>query len=140
MLEAIKMSLSVHALIGFVLYMACAGLLLALFAFVYSRTTPHKEFALIREGNLAAAISMGGAMVGFVLPMVSAIRNSEYLVDFIAWAVVAAIVQLVVFFITSIVLPGLSSKITEKDVAAGTFVALVSISVGLINAACMTPA
>ena len=33
-----------------------------------SPATPHKEMALIREGNQAAAISLGGAAVGLAIP------------------------------------------------------------------------
>ena len=45
-----------------------AGLLfVSLFALVYTRTTPYDELALIRQGCTAAAISFGGALLGFVL-------------------------------------------------------------------------
>ena len=47
--------------------------LLAIFAAIYVRVTPYNEIALIREGNMAASISLSGALIGFVLPLASAI-------------------------------------------------------------------
>ncbi|MBT6910095.1 MAG: DUF350 domain-containing protein, partial [Rhodospirillaceae bacterium] len=36
---------------------------------LYTITTPHKDFALVREGNLAAAISLAGAILGLAIPL-----------------------------------------------------------------------
>jgi hypothetical protein len=39
----------------------------------YTRVTPHDEFKLIRDNDPAAAIALGLSLLGFVLPLVSAI-------------------------------------------------------------------
>ena len=39
---------------NFLLYMVVGAALLALFLYVYTRITPHDEFALIRQGNWTA--------------------------------------------------------------------------------------
>jgi putative membrane protein len=48
-------------------------------------------------------------------------------------------VQLLAFLVTSLVLKGASERIKKGEIAAGIYIAAVAISVGMLNAACMTP-
>ncbi|MGY2187436.1 hypothetical protein D3C87_940940 [compost metagenome] len=139
MLEALSISLNQTAVLGFVSYIVGAAVLFALFQFIYTRITPHKEFELIRSGNVAAAIALGGAIVGFAIPASNVIAYSISILDFVVWAVIAAFVQLLAFLMTSLVLKGASERIQKGEIAAGIYVAAVAISVGMLNAACMTP-
>lgn len=139
MLEALQMSLNAAAVLGFLFYIVSAVVLLALFQFIYTRITPHKEFELIREGNTAASVALAGAVIGFALPVSSVIAHSVSLLDFVVWAVIAAVVQLLAFLAVSLVLRGLPGRIQKGEMAAGIYVAAIAISVGLLNAACMTP-
>ncbi|QZP33830.1 DUF350 domain-containing protein [Pseudomonas sp. DR48] len=139
MLEALSISLNKAAVFGFVSYLLGAAVLFALFQFIYTRITPHKEFELIRSGNVAAAIALGGAIVGFAIPASNVIAYSISILDFAVWAVIAALVQLLAFLVTSLVLKGTSERIRKGEIAAGIYVAAVAISVGMLNAACMTP-
>ncbi|MDR6918324.1 putative membrane protein [Pseudomonas sp. 3296] len=139
MLEALSISLNPAAVLGFLSYILGAAVLFALFQFVYTRITPHKEFELIRSGNVAAAIALGGAIIGFAIPASNVIAYSISLLDFVVWAVIAAFVQLLAFLMTSLVLKGTSERIKKGEIAAGIYVAAVAISVGMLNAACMTP-
>ncbi|NUT75685.1 DUF350 domain-containing protein [Pseudomonas sp. C1C7] len=139
MLEALSISLNKAAVLGFVLYLGGAAVLFALFQLIYTRITPHKEFELIRSGNVAAAIALGGAIIGFAIPASNVIAYSISILDFVVWAVIAAFVQLLAFLITSLVLKGVSERIQKGEIAAGIYVAAVAISVGMLNAACMTP-
>jgi putative membrane protein len=139
MLEALSISLNKAAVLGFVTYIIGAAVLFALFQFIYTRITPHKEFELIRSGNVAAAIALGGAIIGFAIPASNVIAYSISILDFVVWAVIAAFVQLLAFLMTSLVLKGTSERIRNGEIAAGIYVAAVAISVGMLNAACMTP-
>ena len=139
MLEALSISLNPAAVLGFISYILGAAVLFALFQFIYTRITPHKEFELIRSGNVAAAIALGGAVIGFAIPASNVIAYSVSLLDFVVWAVIAAFVQLLAFLMTSLVLKGTSERIKKGEIAAGIYVAAVAISVGMLNAACMTP-
>ncbi|WP_454836294.1 DUF350 domain-containing protein [Pseudomonas lini] len=139
MLEALSISLNKAAVLGFVLYILGAAVLFALFQFIYTRITPHREFELIRSGNVAAAIALGGAMIGFAIPASNVIAYSISILDFVVWAVIAAFVQLLAFLVTSLVLKGASERIKKGEIAAGIYIAAVAISVGMLNAACMTP-
>jgi putative membrane protein len=124
---------------AFLSYLGVAFVLLLTFALVYTRITSHDEFALIREGKAAAAVALGGSLIAFVLPLCSAIIHSVSLIDFVVWAAIALLIQLATFFVVRIFVPNLSQRISANEMAAGTFVALASIAVGAINAACMTP-
>ncbi|MFJ3487046.1 DUF350 domain-containing protein [Pseudomonas sp. NPDC090202] len=139
MIDALKMSLQGYAVLGFVLYLIGAVAIFSLFAFVYTRLTPHAEFALIREGNTAASVALAGALIGFAIPVASVISHSISLLDFLVWALIASLVQLLVFGGVSLVVKGLSKRIDNGEMASAVLVAAISVSIGLLNAACMTP-
>lgn len=112
--------------------------LLALFALLYSLMTAHREMALIRNGNTAAALSLGGAIVGFVIPVGRAVAQSVGLVDLMVWAGIAFVAQLVAYAVTAALVPHLSKAIENDHVASGILVASLAISTGVLNAAAMT--
>lgn len=138
-IDALKMSLQGYAVLGFVLYLIGAVAIFSLFAFVYTRLTPHAEFVLIREGNTAASVALAGALVGFAIPVASVISHSISLLDFLVWALIASLVQLLVFGAVSLVVRGLSKRIANGEMASAVLVASIAVSIGLLNAACMTP-
>jgi putative membrane protein len=123
---------------AFLLYFALGLLLLAAFLAIYIAVTPYKEIALIREGNAAAAISLGGATIGYVLPLSRAIAQSVSVVDMLAWGVVALVAQVVVYFVVARAVPRFPEAIRAGRVSAATFLAALAIAVGLLNAAAMT--
>lgn len=134
-----NMAISLGSLLTFVIYMIVATVLMAVHTKVYTFITPHDEFGLIREGNQSAAIALIGAVVGFAIPMSNIIKHSIGLLDFVIWAVIASCVQLLVFYVASKIVKGLSDRIVRNDLSAAVFVAGLAVSVGLLNAACMTP-
>lgn len=128
---------SISTLPSFVAYFAVAAAILAAFLAVYVRFTPYREFALIRDGNAAAATTLSGTLLGFALPVAAVIRNSRDLVDLAVWSVVACTVQLLTYFVAKRVLPRLPEDVTAGKLAPAIFLAALSIGVGLVNAACM---
>ena len=129
---------SFSGLDDFLIHLAVAGALLAAFIAIYVRITPYHEFPLIREGNIAAAYSLSGTIIGMVLPLASAIRSSVNIIDLTVWATIALMVQLVVFVIARITLPNIVRDIPAGKEASGIFLAAISIAAGLLNAAAMT--
>ncbi len=123
---------------AFLAYFAVAALLLLAFIRIYTWVTPQDELGLIRANNSAAALAFGGALVGFALPLSSAITNSLSLLDCVVWGAVALIVQVLTFVVLRAGLKQLPERITRGEVAAGTFSGAVAIAVGMLNAACMT--
>ena len=108
-----------------------------LFVAIYTAITPYREITLIRHGNTAAAISLGGALLGFTCPLAQAVAQSGNLTDMLIWSGVALVVQLFAFLITRLTLQHLSADVNEGKIAPGVFLAAVSIAVGILNAAAM---
>jgi putative membrane protein len=129
---------SIAGLPAFALYLACSLALLALFITIYIRITPYREFSLIREGNAAAAASLSGTILGFVIPLAHAVAQSVNLADMALWGLIALIVQLLVFFAVSRIIPGVARDIPAGKVAPGVLLGSVSLATGILNAACMT--
>ncbi len=129
---------SLAGLPAFLSYFAAAIGLLALFLLTYILITPYREIALIREGNPAAAASLSGAILGFVLPLASAIAHSVGLLDMAVWGSIALVVQLLVYFAARLLLPDLARDIPAGKVATGVFLGALSLAIGALNAACMT--
>lgn len=123
---------------AFAAYFGLALVLLTAFVFIYVRVTPYREIQLIRDGNAAAAASLGGALIGFALPVASAIENSVSILDMLMWAAVALIVQLIAYALVRLLVPAIASHIQEGKVASGVFLGAASIAIGLLNAASMT--
>jgi len=128
----------VSGLPAFLAYFGTGAALIIAFALLYSLVTPHREFSLVRDGNVAAATAWLGAMVGFSLPLASAAANSVSIVDFIIWAAIGGIVQLAAFGIAAAAQKGLSARITAGETAAGLWAGGVARLTGLLTAACMT--
>lgn len=122
----------------FLLYLAASLALVAVFVAVYIRVTPYREIALIREGNMAAAYSLSGSLLGFIVPLASAVRNSVSLVDMLIWGLVAMLVQIAAFVAARLLVPSITTDIPADHHAAGFFLGALSLGVGLLNAACMT--
>ena len=123
---------------AFLAYFAVAVVLLALFLLVYLNVTPYHELALIRAGNTAAAISLAGALLGFALPVANVIAHSDTLLGLAAWGVVAGVVQLLAYLVMRFTLPQLNQDIPAGKTAPAVFLAVFSLTIGLINAACMS--
>lgn len=124
---------------AFFAYFLTAVALVAIFAAAYIRITPHDELMLIREGNLAAVPAFLGALVGFVLPLTSAMENSVSWLDFVIWTVIAAVVQIAAFFTARLIMPGVSRRIVAGEIAGGVWLGGVALVFGMLNAASMTP-
>ena len=129
---------SLAGLPAFAAYFVLAIVLLLLFVRLYTWVTPHDEFGLIRANNAAAAIAFAGAIIGFAWPLASAITHSMSLLDCAIWGGVALVVQVLTFVISSAALKQLPQRITQGELAAGIFSAGCSVTVGMLNAACMS--
>lgn len=125
-------------LLPFLAYLAVSVLLLVAFVLVYVRVTAHDEFALIRQNNVAAGVAFGAAIIGFCLPLHSAVSHSVSLVDCAVWGAVALLVQVLAYFGVRVFIRDLSTRIDRGELAPAIFAASASIGVGLLNAAAMT--
>jgi len=131
--------ITTQSFLAFLAYFGTGLGVLVVAAVVVSLVTPHHEVRLIRSGNSAAATAFAGTLVGLALPLHAAISNSVSLLDALLWGAVSVAVQVGAYLLTRLVSPKLSHHITENGMAAGILSAGVSISIGLVNAAAMTP-
>ncbi len=119
-------------------YFAVAMVAMLLFVAIYTAITPYQEIRLIRQGNSAAAVSLGGAMLGYTCPLAQAVSQSASLPDMLLWSGVGLAAQLLAYGITRLVLPKLSADVYEGKIAPAIFLATLSIAIGILNAAAMS--
>ncbi|ENA32756.1 MULTISPECIES: DUF350 domain-containing protein [Pseudomonas] len=123
---------------AFAIYFILSLALLGAFAFTFSWLTPHREWQLIRNNVPAAALAFGGTLLGFVLPLASAMRVSVSALDYLLWALIAAVAQLVTFVVLRLLVPGLPQRLSNNEMASGILVATMSVSIGVLNAAAIS--
>ena len=128
---------SLAGLPAFLVYFCTGVVAVVLYLLVYMRITPHDEFKLIRDNVPSAAISLGLSLIGFVLPVVSAMAHSANVVDCLIWSAIALIVQIAVYFIVKIPVPNLSARIAAGEMASAIWLGLSSLAAGALNAAAM---
>ena len=136
--EYITMPEYIIGLPAFLAWFACGLIALGLFGFIYTRITPHDEMSLMRAGNTSAAVAFVGVLIGYSLPLGSAAANTVTLGEFIVWALVGFVVQVLAYFVANMLQPGLSKRIVANDMAAAVWKGGFAIAVGMINANCMT--
>ena len=129
---------SLSTLPDFLAYFCAGAVLVLIFSFIYTLITPHNELPLIRKGNTAAAIGFGGALIGYTLPLASAIAHSMSFIDMFAWGSVGLGVQIIVLGLVRIAVPGLFQDMENGQMAPATLLASISLAAGLLNAASMT--
>ncbi|XZG70107.1 DUF350 domain-containing protein [Chitinibacteraceae bacterium HSL-7] len=125
-------------LIAYLSYLASGVGLLVVFSVLYARVTPLDELKLIREGGTAAALSYGGALVGFSLTLASSAWHVNQLHYFLIWSVLAMAVQILVHVVLARCIKGLAQALIENNIAVGTFAGCVSLAVGIINAGALS--
>src|ERR1700755_2142872 len=119
---------SLAGLPAFLVYFCTAIVCVVVYLFVYTRITPHDEFKLIRDNDPAAAIALGLSLVGFALPVVSAIAHSANVMDCLIWSAIALIVQVIVYYLVKIPVPDLSAKIAGGQMAPAIWLGLASLA------------
>ena len=112
--------------------------LIMLYLVVYVLATSHNELALIRANILSAAVALGMSLIGFALPLSSAIVYTHNLANFFMWGVVALVVQILVYWLVRLILPDLTRRIAAGEVTAALFLGCASLAAGIINAAAMS--
>ena len=123
---------------GFPLALLHAGvtmLILVAGAALYALITPHREIALIREGNAAAAVSFGGVLVGLAIPLAVSLASSTSLIDIALWGAATLFVQLLVFRLADLVLHGLPQRIQEGEMSAAALLVCAKVATAIVLAA-----
>ena len=122
------------AILNYLLHLATAVALVMGFFVVYTRVTPYDEVHLIREGNGAAALSLGGTLLGFSVTVAASLMYTGDYVQFLGWGAFAMLVQVLVFVIATRLLRMSKDQIEANNMAFGGLLGAISLSIGLINA------
>ncbi len=101
---------------------------------VYVKLTPHKEIELIQQGNMAAAVSFSGLIIGLALPLAACLIFKIGLMDVLVWGTVSVLLQLFLFRLTDIIFSGLPKRITDDEVPAATVLAAFKLAGSIILA------
>jgi putative membrane protein len=109
--------------------------ILAAGATFYGLITPHKEIALVRQGNTAAAVSFGGVLVGLALPLAASLTASVSLPEVALWGATTVLVQLAVFRLTDLALRGLPDRVAKGEMAAAALLVGAKIATAVVLAA-----
>jgi putative membrane protein len=129
---------AMHPAVTYLIYIVSALVMLGIFTAVYTAVTRYREFELIREGNIAAVLSYGGALVGFSFTLCSSIAVHASFLMFLAWGVAAMLVQIVVYVAVARAIRGMNDAIAENNIAMGGLIGSISLAAGIVNAACLT--
>jgi putative membrane protein len=119
------------------LQLAVTLALLGLGSAIYTAVTPFHEFRLVREGNVAAGISLAGTMLALAIPLAATLATSLVTLDILLWGLVALVVQLLAFLLASHLIPGLRRMIEADNPAAACVLVGVQLAVALLNAGAM---
>ena len=137
-MDSSLLNYSLTGIVAHLVYFGIASVAVVVFVAIYVTVTPHHEFRLIRQGNTAAAISLGGAILGYTVPLAKAVSQSQSISDMLLWSAVALVAQMVAYAITRLILPQLSAHVDEGKTASGIFLAAIALAIGMLNAAAMT--
>lgn len=128
----------VPAILNYLLHLLTAAALVLAFFVVYTRVTPYDEVHLIRQGNHAAALSLGGSLLGFSATIASALVHTADYVQFAGWAVGGLFAQLAVWFATTRLMRMSKDQIEANNCAFGGLLGAISLSIGIVNAGCIS--
>lgn len=120
------------------LHFAVTLAMLALGVAVYVRITPHDEFALIRQGNLAAAVSLSGAIVGIGLPLAFCMAASFSVWDILIWGTLTVVLQLAAFKAADVLLRELPRRIEAGELGPALVLVAIKLGVAAVNAAAVS--
>lgn len=128
----------VPVILNYLLHLLTAAALVLAFFVVYTRVTPYDEVQLIRQGNHAAALSLGGSLLGFSATIASALVHTGDYVQFAGWAAGGLLAQLAVWFFTTRLLRMSKDQIEANNCAFGGLLGAISLSIGIVNAGCIS--
>jgi putative membrane protein len=105
---------------------------------IYLWMTPYPELQLIRDGNIAAAISLGAAILSLAIPLAFSMSVSVSVVDIIAWGLVALAILLIVYRVIDFLMKDLPKRIEDGEMGPALLLASVKLGVAAITAAAVS--
>ena len=103
----------------------------------YNAITPFHELELMRSGNTAAGLVLGGNFIALAIPLAATFATSLVVLDIVVWGLVALLVQLIAFAAAARLIPGLRGMIETGNTAAACMLVGIQVAVALLNAGAM---
>jgi putative membrane protein len=128
---------SIAGLPAFLAYLCLSVIAVLVYLTIYTRITPHNEFELIRQNKPGAAVALGMSLLGFALPVASAVAHSVDIVDCAIWSVIALCIQIIAYYIARLPISDLSARIAAGEIGPAIWLGLASLTAGLLSAASM---
>ncbi|WP_139489105.1 DUF350 domain-containing protein [Brevibacillus dissolubilis] len=98
-------------MLAFLTYSLLGFAMLVLSIILIPVLTPHNEWQLIKEKNLAAVIVFGGQIYAISNNLYAAIANSVSITDFLIFGAAAIVLQMILFFVVE----ALTAKVFYKQ-------------------------
>ncbi len=105
---------------------------------IYIWMTPWDEMALIRSGNTAAAVSLGGAIMGLAVPLSFAMAASVSVYEILIWGAVTLLLQIIAYRIADRVLQDLPKRIEAGEMGAAVLLVSIKLAAASVNAAAVS--
>ena len=115
----------------------CAAMLIVAVT-IYIWMTPWEDLKLVREGNTAAGVALGGMILAMAIPLAFSLQLSTHWIDVVVWGAFSLILMLIVFFVVDILLAGLPRRIREGHVGAAVVLASAKLSMAALIAAAVS--
>ena len=122
MMEAVLQSFLAGAPV-LILHFALTLAMLGLGATLYVMITPYHELQLIRDGNVAAAISLGGVLLGMAIPLAFAMAASVNTIDILIFGALTLVLQLACYRIADFLIRDLPRRIVDGEISAAILLA-----------------
>jgi len=126
MMEAVLQSFLAGAPV-LILHFALTLAMLGLGATLYVMITPYHELQLIRDGNVAAAISLGGVLLGMAIPLAFAMAASVNTIDILIFGALTLVLQLACYRIADFLIRDLPRRIVDGEISAAILLASIKI-------------
>lgn len=134
--------------VNFLKYLGVTLPLMAFAIFLFTLTTPYREFKIMFDGDVlddplkvasakAVALDLGGKVLGIAFLMASAIYHAVSLWDLVVWALTGTIFLIVVYYLFELLTPGISirKEIPQGNVGVALFSFCLSLASGILMAA-----
>lgn len=122
----------------FLAQFAIALATLAVAVAVVLRATPADELALVRAGNLAAAVWTAGTVVAMAMPIGAALQFSHGTAEVAVWGGLAALIQIATYFVAAAIVGKTRATLEAGELPSALLVVAIQIGVAFVTAAALS--
>ncbi|HEY4545270.1 MAG TPA: DUF350 domain-containing protein [Pedomonas sp.] len=103
---------------------------------IYMTISPHRQIPMVRAGNTAAAVVLGGTAVSLAIPLAFCLAGAVNAWDILLWGIVTLTVQVITAVLVDLlILPNLPRRIASGDMAAAALVTGLKLAMAALLAA-----